>query len=116
MVGLGELENRAEDYRKRNIKVYAISIDNTKDAGWVADQCPSLNVIADPKRQLIDAFSVLHPDSSPTGDDTAAPTTILIDRSGTVLWVHRPENLFSRYPAHELLDTIDEQLREQPGQ
>ena len=110
MIGLGELEQRATDFADHNIRVFAISIDRAEDAAWVGEQCPSLTVIPDPESQLIDAFDVKHPHSSPTGDDTAAPTTILIDQEGLVRWVHRPADLFTRYPTHELLESVSKAL------
>ncbi len=110
MIGLGELESREEDFRRRKINVYAISIDATEDASFVAELFPSLTVIADPDRKILKAFDVIHESSAQNGGDTAAPTTTLVDRAGTIRWIHRPADLFSRYPAHSLLDTLDTAL------
>jgi hypothetical protein len=54
---------------------------------------------------------VIHAHSSPTGDDTSAPTTILIDAQGHVLWLFRPSRHIERISVPDLLTAIDHYLK-----
>ena len=67
-----------------------------------------LLVLSDKDRGLIDAVQVIHAGSSPEGGDSAAPTTIIVDRTGTVRWVFRPDRVFRRLSPAELLAAVDE--------
>ncbi len=71
---------------------------------------PHLVVLSDAERKLSDAVEVIHPRSAPDGSDTAAPTTILIDGSGTVRWTFRPDRVFNRLSAAQVLAAIDKEM------
>jgi hypothetical protein len=44
------------------------------------------------------------------GSDAAAPTTVLITRTGTVAWVYRPSHILRRLSPSELAAAVDEYL------
>jgi peroxiredoxin len=78
------------------------------------EQFPHLTVISDHEQSLARAADVIAPQHSPTGGDTVAPTTVLIDRDGQVRWVYRPENYLTRLPPEELLAAIDRHVPRSP--
>jgi len=111
MVELGQLETRHEDFAKRNTRIVAVSLDNVEDSAKTQKKFPHLIIVSDAKEELARAAEVIAPQHSPTGGDTAAPTTVLIDRSGEVRSVYRPERFINRLTPDEVLKAVDAQLR-----
>ena len=111
MIELGELERRYGDFEKRNVRVYAISNDDAPAAGLNQKDLPHLTVVSDAKMDMARALGTVHPKAAPDGGDTNAPTTILVDGSGTVRWLGQPGHLFERIPTDDVLAAIDANLK-----
>jgi peroxiredoxin len=107
MIELGELEERAADFRARGVRMICVSLDDRDGAGEAQRRFPSLTVLADARRDLAGSLQLLHRGAGPGGIDGFAPTTILVDGDGVVRWVHRPANLADRLSPDELLAAID---------
>lgn len=56
---------------------------------------------------LSDAVGLIHAHAAPDGSDTATPTTIVVDRHGTVRWLYRPGEVIARLSPDEVLQAID---------
>jgi peroxiredoxin len=110
LVELGELEAHREEFASRQTRVVAVSVDNQEESQKTKDACPSLVVVADPDRKLVSAAEVLHPHAGQSGEDVAAPTTILIDKQGMVRALYRPSQVISRLSAKEVLEMVDKNL------
>jgi len=110
MTELGQLESRWQDFEKRNVRVVAVSVEGPEEAKATQADFPHLVIVADPERKLTEAVAALHPGSGPEGGDTAAPTTLLIDGSGTVRWTFRPDRVLTRLSPEELLGAIDREM------
>jgi alkyl hydroperoxide reductase subunit AhpC len=70
---LGKTAQLAEEFRKRNVKVLALSVDPVdKHSGWVNDinetQHTTVNfpIIADADRKVSDLYDMIHPNASET--------------------------------------------------
>ena len=70
---LGKTAQLAEEFRKRNVKVLALSVDALdRHAGWVKDinetQNTTVNfpIIADTDRKVSDLYDMIHPNASET--------------------------------------------------
>jgi peroxiredoxin len=113
MIELGQLESRWQDFESKNVRVVVVSVEGAEEAKATQADFPHLIVIADDGQGLTDAAAVLHPHSGRSGEDTSAPTTFLVDRTGTVRWAFRPDRVFTRLTPAELLAAID---REMPGE
>lgn len=68
---LGKTASLKEEFRKRNVKVLAVSVDPLdKHHGWVKDinETQKVNVdfpiIADPERKVANLYDMIHPNSS----------------------------------------------------
>ena len=107
MIELGELERRYEDFARRNTRVIVASLDGLDDAARMQADFPHLLVLADHGRVLSEAAGVVHPHA---GRDSDAPTTILIDRAGTVRWLYRSRHVTARLSPDEVLQAIDDHL------
>src|SRR5947209_6495447 len=64
--------------------------------------------------RLPEATGVIHPHAGPEGSDIDAPTTILVDRHGTVRWLYRSGEAIARLSPDEVLQAIDQHLPEDP--
>jgi peroxiredoxin len=111
MIELGQLEAAHAEFDRRKVRVVAISLENRDAAEKTQSDFPHLVVVADAERKLADAVKVIHKQSAPDGGDTSAPTTILIDGSGTVRWMFRPDRFFRRLSPNEVLAAVDEHLQ-----
>jgi peroxiredoxin len=106
MIELGQLNRRHEDFARRNTRVIVASLEGVEDAAKTQEQLPHLLVLADGGRGLSEAVGVIHAQSHPEGGDTSAPTTIIVDRHGTVRWLHRA-GVITRLAPDEVLQAID---------
>jgi peroxiredoxin len=110
MVELGELEKHYQEFAKRKVQVAVISNDDQAAARQTKAAFPHLVVVADTDQKLAKALQVIHPGVGPGGTDTNAPTTFLVDGTGTVRWLFRPDRIIVRLSPDELLAGIDKNL------
>lgn len=107
---LGKTANLQEEFRRRNTKVMAVSVDPLdKHEGWVKDinetQKTTVNfpLIADPDRKVADLYGMIHPNSSEN-------STV---RSLFIIGPDKKVKLTITYPAstgrnfHEVLRVLD---------
>ena len=87
MIELVQLERRHDDFSKRNARVLVISMEGLADAQKTQAQFPHLIALADEARGLSEVAGLVHPHAAPDGGDADVPTTILVDRLGTVRWL-----------------------------
>ena len=85
MIELGQLEAKAGEFQKKNVRIIAVSQDQLEDSQATQAKFPHLVVGADFEKKLAEAVQVLHGKEGPN-----APTTILVDGQGVVRWVFRP--------------------------
>src|SRR3954454_21805313 len=114
MVELVQLERRHEDFDRRNVRVIVVSLEGTDDTRKTQSDVPHLLVLADAGRGLSEAAGLVHPHAAPDGSDADAPTTILVDRHGTVRWLYRPSAVISRLLPDEVLRAVDQYLTPPP--
>ncbi len=107
MIELGQLERRHDDFARRNTRVIVVSVEGMDDAKKTQSDFPHLLVLADQGRGLSEAAGLIHPHSAPDGSDTAAPTTILVDRHGKPCWLYRSGEVIARLSPDEVLQAID---------
>jgi alkyl hydroperoxide reductase subunit AhpC len=110
MTELVQLERRHDDFAKRNTQVLVVSLDGLDDSKKTQADFPHLTVLADQKRGLSEAAGLIHAHAAPDGRDADAPTTILVDRSGTVRWLYRSPSVIARLSPDELLQEVDRKM------
>jgi peroxiredoxin len=114
MIELGELEAHQAEFAGRHTRLVVASVEDRAAAAKTQEQFPHLVVVADPDKALVGAAGAIHHAASPEGQDTAAPTTFLIDRNGRVQWVFRPDRVLERLSPVELLAAVDAHLPPNP--
>jgi peroxiredoxin len=111
MIELGQLEGHHADFEKRNVQVVAVSQDNLEDSKKTQAEVPHLKVVSDVDHKIADALGIMDKEHhSPKGEDTNAPTTILVDGSGTVRWIGRPNSFLVRFRTEDVLEAVDKHL------
>jgi alkyl hydroperoxide reductase subunit AhpC len=111
MTELVQLERRHEDFSKRNARVIVVSVEGQDDARKTQADFPHLTVLSDEERSLSGAAELIHPHAAPDGGDTDVPTTILLDRQGTVRWLYRSPSVIARLSPDDVLRAIDQKVR-----
>ena len=111
MTELVQLERRHDDFPKRNTRVIVVSVEGLDDVRKTQADFPHLTVLSDQARSLSDAAGLIHPHAAPDGSDADVPTTILVDRQGTVRWLYRSPVVIARLSPDEVLRAIDEHIR-----
>ena len=111
MTELVQLERRHEDFPKRNARVIAVSVEGLEDARQTQADYPHLTVVSDEAHGLSEAAGLIHPHAAPDGGDTDVPTTILVDRDGTVRWLYRSPSVVERLSPDEVIRAVDQHLR-----
>jgi peroxiredoxin len=107
MMELGELEQHHADFDGRKVQIVVISNDDPKSAQETQAEFPQLVVVADTDQKMAKALEVIHPGAGHHHEDTNAPTTFLVDGTGTVKWLFRPSQVLERLTPNELLAAID---------
>jgi alkyl hydroperoxide reductase subunit AhpC len=110
MTELVQLERRHADFAKRNVRVLVASLDGPDDSKKTQADFPHLTVLTDQKRSLSEAAGLIHAHASPDGGDADVPTTVLVDRSGTVRWLYRSPSVIERLSPDEVLREVDQKL------
>ena len=111
MTELVQLERRHGDFPKRNTRVLVVSVEGLEDVRKTQADFPHLTVLSDQARSLSDAAGLIHPHAAPDGSDVDVPTTILVDRQGSVRWLYRSPVVIARLSPDEVLRAIDRNLR-----
>jgi peroxiredoxin len=107
MIELVQLERRHHDFAKRSTRVLVASLEGLDDARKTEADFPHLVVLADQGRTLSEASGLIHAHAAPDGGDADTPTTILVDRHGTVRWLYRSPEVLARLSPDEVLREID---------
>jgi peroxiredoxin len=107
MVELGQLEKHHGEFDARGVRIVAVSLDDLAETRQTQERFPHLTILSDHDESLARAADVIGPHHSPTGEITVSPTTVLIDKSGNVRWVFRPDRYTTRLSPQELLDAIE---------
>jgi len=78
---LGAVSKMQDEFKKRNVKTIAVSVDSLKDhQGWISDinetQGTTMNypIIADPDRKVAGLYDMIHPNA----DDTFTVRSVFI--------------------------------------
>ena len=101
-------------FARRNTRVIVISVEGTDDAKKTQADYPHLLVLSDQGRGLSDAAGLIHAHAGPDGSDIDTPTTMIVDRHGTVRWLYRPREVIGRLSPDEVLRAIDQRIPASP--
>ena len=84
------------EFDARRVRIVAVSLDDLADTRETQAKFPHLTILSDHDETLARAADMIGPQHSPTGEATVSPTTVLVDKSGQVRWVFRPDRYTTR--------------------
>jgi len=114
MVELGQLEERHADFDK--VRVVAISQDDLENSKKTQEACPHLQIVSDANASIANALELMDKvHHGPKGEDTNAPTTMVVDGAGTVRWIYRADRFMVRLSPDDLLKAVDQHLGDKKG-
>ncbi len=115
MKELVQLERHHDDFARRETRVIVVSTEGLDDAKQTQAQFPHLLVLSDEGHGLSDAAELIDArNKGPNNSAIDAPTTILVDRHGTVRWLFRPGEVITRLSPDEVLQAIDQHMHAPP--
>jgi peroxiredoxin len=111
MIELGELEKHHKQFDDRNVRIISVSPDDLEDSKKTQDTFPHLQVVSDAELNIADALAIRDKkNKGEHGKETNSPTTILVDKTGTVRWVYRADRFITRLSPEEVLSAVDQHL------
>ena len=87
-----------------------VALSSGEAARQTQGQYPNLTLVGDDSEHLANRLELFHLKKAPNGKRAFAPTTILVDRSGTIRYVARPSSIADRLHWSELLDRAKQSL------
>jgi peroxiredoxin len=107
MSELRGLQLRIDEFRELGARVAAICVDPVEKNREVAQRLGlSYPILADPEREAIRAFDLLHEDANPFGDGAIARPATFIVKDGRVRWRDLTSNWRVRPGADAVLTAL----------
>jgi peroxiredoxin len=105
MTELGELVKHYREFQALDVQVLAVSVDPPEKAAVARERVKApFPVLSDFKRQIIAIYGTdSETDKGPDGGVISAPTLILIDKTGTIRWIHQDQDITSPIPVAAVL-------------
>jgi peroxiredoxin len=107
MAELGEFAKHYADLKALDVQILAISVDPTDKGKWAQEKLKAaFPFLSDSKHEVAELYGTLSPEyHNRAGDTINTPTLVLIDKTGTIRWIHQATN-------YRVRATIEEDLAE----
>jgi peroxiredoxin len=91
---LGEFVKHEEDFKKLDVQILAVSVDPPDKGKWAAEKLhASFPFLSDSEGRVMDLYGTRSPEyHNRQGVTLNTPTLVLIDKTGTVRWIHQATN------------------------
>jgi peroxiredoxin len=91
---LGEFAKHAEDFKKLDVQILAISVDPPDKGKWAAEKLDAtFPFLSDSEHKVMELYGTRSPEyHNRQGGSINTPTLVLIDKSGTIRWIHQATN------------------------
>ncbi len=105
MAELGEFVNHQEELKALDVQVIGVSVDPVEKARETRDKLKApFPILSDAQGQAMEVYGTRNPDHDPGKKPINTPTLVLIDKSGTIRWIHQAENYRIRAPISKVLE------------
>lgn len=105
------MQGAAEEFKKRGVRMLAVSVDPPATTREHAEKqgYTAFTFLADEKMEIIRAWDFVHEGGNRrAGTDISRPAEFLLDPSGTIRWRNLTGSYRERLKAEEALKIIDE--------
>jgi peroxiredoxin len=106
MAELGEFVKHYSELKALDVQVLGVSVDPPDKARLVEEKLATpFPILSDSNRKLMELYGTRSPVYQlPDGGTLDTPTLVLIDRTGTIRWIHQAPDFRIRAPISEDLD------------
>lgn len=103
MIELVQFVKHYAEFKKLNVQILAISVDRRAWGRWAKERLDApFPILSDSRQVLMDLYGTRSPEyRNREGISINTPTLVLIDRKGTIRWIHQAENFRVRAPVEE---------------
>ena len=103
MAELGEFVKHDADFKALDVQVLGVSVDPPDKARVAQDKLKApFPILSDAKAGLMELYGTRSPaNRGPGGSFINTPTLVLIDKTGTIRWIHQADNFRVRAPIEE---------------
>ncbi len=100
---LGEFVKHDADFKKLDVQFLAISVDPPEKGTWVEEKLKApFPILSDSKLQVMELYGTRSPQyHNREGGSINTPTLVLIDKTGTIHWIHQATNFRVREAIEE---------------
>jgi len=90
------------------VELFAVSVDSPAASKRLRDRLEvGFTFLSDPEGELLDALGIRHRGGRGDGADIAYPTSMLVDRDGTVRWLFQSDTYRERARPEQVFAAID---------
>jgi peroxiredoxin len=103
---LGELVKHNADFRKLDVQILAVSVDPPDRGKWVKERLKApFPILSDSKRVAMELYGTRSPEyRNRERISVNTPTLVLVDKTGTIRWIHQAEDYHVRETVEMDLD------------
>ena len=102
---LGEFVKHDTDFKQLDVRVLAISVDPPEKGKLVQQKLKApFPILSDSKLEVMELYGTRSPEyHNREGGSINSPTLVLIDKTGTIRWIHQATN-------YRLREAVEEDL------
>jgi peroxiredoxin len=102
---LGEFVKHQEELKALDVQAIAVSVDPVDRCREARDKLKaSFPILSDAQRDAMELYGTRNPDPARQERPINTPTLVLIDKTGTIRWIHQAEDYRIRAPISEVLE------------
>jgi len=103
MTELGEFVKHDADLKDLDVQILAVSVDPADKGLWAQEKLKAaFPFLSDSKHDVAELYGIMSPQYHNRGGDSInTPTLVLIDKSGTIRWIHQASNYRVRATINE---------------
>lgn len=88
-----------------DVRVIGVTTDPIEKARETRDKVKiSFPILSDAKQEAMEIYGTRNPDRAPDEEPINTPTLVLIDKSGTIRWIHQAVDYRVRAPISKVLE------------
>jgi peroxiredoxin len=104
MAELGEFVKHHEELKALDVQVLGVSVDPPEINRGVEEKLKApFPILSDAKREAMQIYGTRNPNQPPGEAPINTPTLVLIDKAGTIRWIHQAEDYRVRAPISQVL-------------
>jgi peroxiredoxin len=91
---LGEFVKHDAEFKGLNVQILAISVDPPDKAKWAKEKLKApFPILSDSNHKVMELYGTRSPEyRNREGVSINTPTLVLIDKTGTIRWIHQASN------------------------